>query len=271
MQKIFGKEIAGGIIENLRKLDTPKKIFAVVQVGNDPASARFIEKKKEAALGIGIDMRVYKLDDKLSQDKLREEVGKISRQKSVGGVIVQLPLPHGINKFYVLNAIPPEKDADVLSERTLGSFYNGRSKVLPPAVGTIAAMWKSLGLEGKIKKAAVVGPGFLVGKPAITWLVGRVKNIHIIDEGGDINAVRDADLIISGAGAPGIIDGAAIREGAVVIDFGYGTKDGKMAGDFLPPTEDKNKSGFYTPTPGGTGPVLVAKLLENFFILNQNE
>ncbi len=268
MQKISGKEIARGITDGLKKLDVPKKILAVVQAGRNPASAGFIERKKEAAAELGVDLRVYSFDESWSQDKLRKEVGRISGKKSVGGVIVQLPLPQSVNKFYVLNAISPEKDADVLSERSLGSFYNGRSMVLPPAAGTIAAIWDGLSLNGKIKKAAVIGPGFLVGKPAITWLLGRVKNLAVIDEGGKMEDAYDADLIVSGAGIPEIINGNLLKEGAVVVDFGYGEKNGRLTGDFLPPDGDKNVSGFYTPTPGGTGPVLVAKLLENFFVLN---
>ncbi|MCL5016097.1 MAG: bifunctional 5,10-methylenetetrahydrofolate dehydrogenase/5,10-methenyltetrahydrofolate cyclohydrolase [Patescibacteria group bacterium] len=271
MQKISGKEVSKRIIDRLKESAAPNKILAVVQIGDDPASNHFIERKKAASSEVGVDMRVYRFKEGLSQDDLRKEVGRISSQKKVGGVIVQLPLPQSVNKFYVLNAIPREKDADVLGERALGSFYNGRGKVLPPAVGAIREILKELDLIGKIKNAAVIGPGFLVGKPASTWLLGQVKNLSVIDEGGSMEPVKSADVVISGAGVPGIIDGSSVKEGAVVIDFGYGEKDGKMSGDFLPPAENENKSGFYTPTPGGTGPVLVAKLLENFFILNQEK
>lgn len=269
MQKISGKEISQGIIDRLKQAGVPDKILAAVEIGDNESSAKFIERKKSAALEVGVDFRVYRLDQGLSQDDLRREVGRIASQKKVGGVLVQLPLPEGIDKFYVLNAIPREKDVDVLSERSLGAFYNGRNDVLPPAAGTVAEIWRHLNLDGKIKKSAVVGPGFLVGRPVLTWLLGKVPNVTVVDRGGDASAVYEADLVVSGAGAPQIIDGTRLKEGAVVVDFGYGEKNGKSSGDFLPPAEEKNKSGYYTPTPGGTGPILVAKLLENFFFLNR--
>ncbi|MDE2096088.1 MAG: bifunctional 5,10-methylenetetrahydrofolate dehydrogenase/5,10-methenyltetrahydrofolate cyclohydrolase [Patescibacteria group bacterium] len=268
MQKIPGKEIAQRVLDRLRSQKAPEKILAAIQVGTDEATAKFVERKRKAAEDVGVNFRTYRLPASFSQDELRKEVGRIAAQKSVGGVLVQLPLPEGVNKFYVLNAIPPRKDIDVLSERSLGSFYNRRGPVLPPAAGAVQEIWRSLGRKEEIEKAAIVGPGFLIGQPVATWLIGKAKEISIIDEGGRMEAAYAADLIISGVGSPGIIDGRKVKSGAVVLDFGYGQSDGKILGDFLPPAEGDNPAGFYTPTPGGTGPVLVAKLIENFFILN---
>ncbi len=267
MQKIPGKEIAQRILDRLRSGKIPDRVLAAIQVGSDEATARFIEQKRKTAEGVGARFRVYNLPADLSQDKLRKEVGRIAAQKNVGGVLVQLPLPEAVNKFYVLNAIPPGKDIDVLSERSLGSFYNGRGSIFPPAAGAVQEILQHLGRE-EIGKAAVVGPGFLVGQPVLTWLLGKAKEISVVDKGGRVEEAYNADLIVSGAGVPRLIDGQKVKPGAVVLDFGYGEHGGKISGDFLPPDEKENPTGFYTPTPGGTGPVLVAKLIENFFILN---
>jgi methylenetetrahydrofolate dehydrogenase (NADP+)/methenyltetrahydrofolate cyclohydrolase len=267
MQKIPGKEIAQRVLDRLRSQKAPEKILAAIQVGADEATAKFVEQKRRAAEEVGVRFRVYNLPANLSQDKLRKEIGRIAAQKIVGGVLVQLPLPETVNKFYVLNAIPPGKDIDVLSERSLGSFYNGRGPILPPAAGAVQEILRHLGREG-IGKAAIVGPGFLVGQPVLTWLLGKAKEISVVDKGGRVEEAYNADLIVSGAGVPGLIDGQKVKPGAVILDFGYGEHGGRISGDFFPPGENENPSGFYTPTPGGTGPVLVAKLIENFFILN---
>src|SRR3989344_6830036 len=136
MQIIDGKKIAQSIIDELKKQPMPEKIFAVILVGDDKISENFVKQKERVAKELGIDFRIYKFSAELKNDELREETRKIALLKRIGGMIVQLPLPEHINKHYVLNVIPREKDADVLSERALGAFYANRNLVLPPAVGT---------------------------------------------------------------------------------------------------------------------------------------
>lgn len=275
MQKISGKEVSEILIEKLKLSPIPKKIFAAVLVGNNPASVSFLAQKEKAAKSLGIDFRIYKFPEDSKNDFLREEVGKISRQGSVGGVVVQLPLPEQINSHYILNVIPKEKDVDVLSERAIGAFYAGRSLVLPPAVGVVDEIlysihWQTDALSSK--KVAIVGPGFLIGKPVIVWLIGKVGNICIIDKRGDLSEIKKADLIISGTGAAGLISPDMLKKGAGVIDFGYArNEEGKLVGDLNSEKSGIENLGFYTPTPGGTGPVLVAKLFENFIILNNEK
>ncbi len=253
----------------------PKKIFAAILVGNNLASVSFLAQKEKAAKNLGIDFRIYKFPEDSKNDYLREEVGKISRQSSVGGVVVQLPLPEHINSHYILNVIPKEKDVDVLSERAIGSFYAGRSLIFPPAVGVVEEILNSVDWRGDVlgsKKVAIVGPGFLIGKPVIVWLIGKVGNIYIIDKGGDISEIKKADLLISGTGTVGLISPDMLKKGAGVIDFGYArNEEGKLVGDLNSEKQEIENLSFYTPTPGGTGPILVAKLFENFIILNNEK
>ncbi len=115
---------------------------------------------------------------------------------------------------------------------------------------------------------AIVGLGDLVGKPISTWLTGRCKELILLDRGGDSALLERADLIISGVGQAGLIKEDSLKKGASIIDFGYAhSSDGKLHGDFEI-NESSQRTGFYTPTPGGTGPILVAKLMENFYKLN---
>ena len=273
MQIIDGKKIAQSIIDELKKQPMPEKIFAVILVGDDKISENFIRQKEKVAKELGIDFRIYKFSAELKNDELREETRKIALLKRIGGMIVQLPLPEHINKHYVLNVIPREKDADVLSERALGAFYANRNLVLPPAVGTFKEIIENYKFKIGNSSVAVVGRGFLVGRPIAVWLMDKVKEIGIFGREGNLSELKNYDLIISGVGKAGLIKQEMLKPGAGVIDFGYSIdENGKIRGD-LDALQIKNyklkiENLWYTPTPGGTGPILVAKLFENFYKLN---
>ncbi len=261
---IDGKKIAAEIVAELKRKPAPQKYLAVFLVGNDPSSVGFVKQKGRLAGELGVDFRLYEYEESIKQDELRKEVHKIADGKPCGGVIIQLPLPEHINAQYVLNAIPREKDVDVLGERALGAFYAGRNTVNPPSVEVVKEILKIENCKIENCKMAVVGLGKLVGKPVQTWLAGKSNEIYLIDEGGNLNQLKDADVVICGTGVSGLIRRDMLKEGAIVIDFGYGMKEGKAAGDFDPDGADGVD---YTPTPGGTGPILVAKIFENFYKL----
>lgn len=277
---INGKQIASGIIEELKKKPKPEKFMAAVLVGNDEISANFIKQKEKTAEELGIDFRLYNFSAGLNNDELREEVRKIAEHKTCGGVIVQLPLPEQINRHYILNVIPREKDVDVLGERALGAFYAGRNPVLPPAIGTVDAVCQVSGIKYQDVKIAVIGLGFLIGKPIGVWLMDKAKEIMLLDKFSDLSVIKNADIVISGTGKAGLIKPEMLKEGVGVIDFGYSitqinADETQMAADKkvvisgdLDASGDLSKLSFYTPTPGGTGPILVAKLFENFYGLN---
>jgi len=269
---IDGKKIAAEIIETLKRRPKPSRFLAAVLVGDNPESVSFIKQKEKTAHELGIDFRIYKFPANLKQDALRKEVLKISKHKTCGGAIVQLPLPDHINKQYVLNAIPREKDVDVLGERALGAFYAGRNPVLPPAVGVVEKILSVVGFQLSVVKAAVVGRGSLVGRPIALWLMDKVAELNVYASRTENlgEKLKDADLIVSGVGKANRFGSVDVKAGALVIDFGYEFRDGKIFGDFNPPPSEIKNSKLeisYTPTPGGTGPILVAKLFENFYKL----
>ncbi len=285
---INGRKIAQEIIEGLKSRPKPERFMAAILVGNNPASESFQKLKQKTAVELGVDYRIYRLSPELGNDGLRKEVGRIAAQKTCGGVIVQLPLPEHINKHYILNVIPREKDVDVLGERALGAFYAGRNPALPPAVGVVDTLYQVSGIKYQDTKIAVVGLGFLIGKPIGTWLMGKAKEIMLLDKFSDLSVIKNADVVILGAGQAGFIKPEMLKDGAVVIDFGYSvaqapprtdadpartnaeTKKIIISGDFDSSslTTQNSSLAFYTPTPGGTGPILVAKLFENFYTLN---
>ncbi|MBI2013401.1 MAG: bifunctional 5,10-methylenetetrahydrofolate dehydrogenase/5,10-methenyltetrahydrofolate cyclohydrolase [Candidatus Colwellbacteria bacterium] len=274
MQAVSGQEISKKLISKLKKRVPIDKKLVVVQVGTYPISLNFIKEKENVAKSLGLSFRVMNFASDIPEDELISEVSSLGASNDVGGIVIQLPLPEKINKHMVLTAVPEEKDVDVLGRDALGMFYVGKSKVLPPAIGVVEELAKLYKIDWQHSIVAVVGFGFLIGRPVATWLLGVAKEVIVIDSKRDIKDIKDADVVISGVGKAGIIMPEMLKPGASVIDFGYSFHNGKMLGDFSPPKlKTKNlelKTNFYTPTPGGTGPILVSKLFENFYKLNEN-
>lgn len=274
---IDGKTIAAEVTTRLKALPKPGKFLGAVLVGEDPASLNFLKQKERVAHELGVEFRLYQLPVESTTDALRAEIGKLAAAKNCGGFIVQLPLPEKVNRYYVLNAIPKAKDVDCLSEAALGAFYTERGTVAPPSVATVEEILNyeiaNGGVTTKLRelKAVVVGAGFLIGKPVGFWLQNRVGELVVLDAAvkNVHDKLGDADIVIAGAGYAGLFGAEHLKEGAVVIDFGFNrTVEGKTIGDFDPASAD-GKNIRYTRTPGGTGPVLVTKLLENFYTLNK--
>jgi methylenetetrahydrofolate dehydrogenase (NADP+)/methenyltetrahydrofolate cyclohydrolase len=270
MQIIDGKTLAAEILGKLKLGPAPKKFLGAVLVGDDKGSVSFLKQKEKTAKELGVDFRLYQFPVDIKNDELRDEVGKIAGHKTCGGVIVQLPLPDQLNWYYILNAIPREKDVDVLSAHAIGDFYVGRSKVLPPAVGTVEKILSTLNIELSTRSVAVVGLGLLVGRPIANWIMRRAKEAVLLRSVSDLGLLENADIVVTGIGKAGLVKPEMLKDGAGIIDFGYGTLEGKYSGDFDARNKKENgKLSFYTPTPGGTGPLLVAKLFENFYELNK--
>lgn len=253
------------------------KFLAVFSVAPDEATKKFLNQKKKIADELGVDFRIYEFNATTKQDILRREVYAIAKHTTCGGVVVQLPLPKTINAQYVLNVIPPNKDVDVLGRRARELFEWGENKILPPAVSVVkkiienfcllpACRWAGVGM-GKLKiensTMAIVGVGNLIGKPVSLYFKNKCKELILLDKGDDFGILKKADVIVCGAGDPGIINTKMVKENVLVIDFGYGIKNGKIMGDF--DASNISESVMYTPTPGGTGPILVAELFSNFF------
>jgi methylenetetrahydrofolate dehydrogenase (NADP+)/methenyltetrahydrofolate cyclohydrolase len=270
MQKISGARIADEIIESLRTRPAPKKFLAVFVVGDHLQTAAFVAQKEKIAAALGVDFRVYRYAAGISSDALRQRMHRVVDGSRCGGAVLQLPLPAPADARYCANAIPTSKDVDALSARAMGALATGKANIVPPAVMAIEHILRAINAPlSAYKKAVVIGYGPLVGKPAALWLAGNVPCVVVLEKGAPYDALRDADIVISGAGVPGLLKSDMVKKNAVVIDFGYGIDArGKVSGDideqsFLTGGFD----GYYTPTPGGTGPLVVASLFENFYLL----
>lgn len=272
---INGKQLASEVIANLKMQSPPETGLTAFVMADNEQSFGFLQLKAKVAAGLGIDFMIQKIPADHSTAEVISMIEDTATNPACGGIIVQLPLAPHLNRAKILSAIPADKDVDVMSEAARKLFQDDKSTVLPPAASTTRTILDKTDFSIKESEVHVVGSGFLTGEPVAHWLTSKAKNLTVLNKGDDLARLNDADLIITATGKPGLIDPAQLKEGAAVIDFGYGkTKnaDGEsvLMGD-LDTTDSTNleKLGFYTPTPGGTGPLLVAELLRNFYILNQ--
>ncbi len=268
---VDGKKIADEILNELSSeiKELPKKLqAAAVLVGDKGSGRKFLDVKKKAAKKVGIELRIYEFPEDISNKELRKKLVQIVKGSTISGMIIELPLPEHLNTQYILNSIPEEKDPDVLSQKSQGSFFVGKSKILPPSVEAVKTILKVNHIEIKGKRCAVFGYGLLVGKPISHWLANGGATVDIINEftKEPDKISKEADIIISGVGKPNLITADMVKDGAVVIDFGYEELDGKLVGD-VDFDEVSKKSSLITPVIGGVGPLVVATVLRNLVTL----
>lgn len=186
-----------------------------------------------------------------------------SGYRDADAVIIQLPLPEGVDVKAACDQIPLEKDADVLSRAARAKFEHGEEgALLPPVVAAIKEIFERGGVSVAGKSAVVIGSGFLVGAPAATWLRQQGVQVTVATRDTDLTqALKEADIIIAGAGAPGLIRPEMVKEGVVLIDASTSESNGVIVGDADPACAEK--CALFTPVPGGVGPIAVACLFAN--------
>jgi methylenetetrahydrofolate dehydrogenase (NADP+)/methenyltetrahydrofolate cyclohydrolase len=267
---IDGKKIAEEALEKIKQAVTEKELklrLGAVLVGDDPEFKKFVELKSRAAEKAGIDFTIYKFPEEIDTEELIKNMRDIVEWSD--GVLVELPLPKHVDQQAVLNEVPAGKDVDVLSDETQRSFYDNKSLINPPAVEALRTVFENQNIDPEGKKVAVFGFGVLIGKPVAHWLTAQGADVSVIrsktTNPGELSL--KADIIISGVGKPDLINGDMVKEGVIVVDFGYGKLGGKMTGDVDFKTVSP-KAGLITPVPGGMGPVLIVAVLKNLIKLN---
>ena len=265
--KALAEKIVAGLKGEFSRL-TERLTLAAVVVGENPVIATFIAQKQKIAEELGVDFRIYQYPAAISTNDLRKRLATVVHEVDPDGIIIQLPLPPRINTQYILNSVPPEKDVDVLSASAVGDFAVGKARVLPPVVGAMEALFEEYGIDYRTKHVVVVGAGRLVGKPVALWLANQKVSFTVVDENTTDIAMftKQADMIISGVGKPGLITGDMVQAGAVVIDAGTSESAGKIVGDVDFGSACK-RAAYLTPVPGGLGPLTVAMIFRNLTAL----
>lgn len=267
MNILDGEKLSQKILGDLKDRVKEKKMkLAVVLVGNNSASKSYIEKKKEACERIGIDFELLSFNSDIDEGELKRKIVEISQNESVSGIVIQLPLPKSFDTSGILNLVPARKDPDILTDENYDKFERGG--IFPPTAGAVKKLLEEYGIGIKGKKIALIGKGRLVGKPISAWLKNENADFDVLDSKteGISSFTLNADIVISGAGSPGIIKEDMVKEWVVLVDCGTSSEEGIVKGDI-----DKgaySKASFVAPVPGGVGPMTVACLLENLIKLS---
>lgn len=239
--------------------------LAVVLVGEDPASQVYVRGKINDCAQCGIESRSIHLPETTTQSELLEEVQALAKDPAVHGILVQLPLPAGIDEKAVIDAIPPEKDVDGFSPVNVGRMQIGEPCYLPCTPAGCIRMIESTGVSIAGKQAVVLGRSNIVGKPAAMLLLAKDATVTIChSKTRNLKELcASADILVAAVGREGFVTGEMVKPGAVVIDVGINRgADGKLHGDvdFAAAAE---KAAWITPVPGGVGPMTRAMLMLN--------
>ncbi len=269
---LSGKEVAAKVLAEvkadvaaLRETTGVQPTLAVILVGDDPASQIYVRNKKRAADDVGINARDYLFPQGCTQAELLETIAGINRDPSVHGVLLQLPLPKGMDEDQAVAAIAPEKDADGLHPTNLGQLLAGKPGAIPCTPAGCIEILDHYGIAIEGAEAVVVGRSRLVGKPLAQLLLARHATVTMCHtRTRDLAAhCRRADILCVAAGRPGVITGDMVRDGAVVIDVGVNRlPTGKVTGDVQFDSVSP-KARAITPVPGGVGPMTIAMLMRN--------
>ncbi len=266
---VNGKRIAQEKFSKIEEeLKEKSPSLGVLQVGKNKVSDVYVDIKKKEFQKRGILVSVYNLEENISTEEVVEKIKSLEED----GVMVQLPLPENLDREKILSAIPEEKDVDVLSHKVCGMFYKGIGEITPPVVGAVKSILAENNILIKGKVVTIVGVGDLVGKPLSVFFAREgatvvTTNIHTVNLKF---FTENADIIVSGAGVPGLIKGDMIKKDSVVIDAGTSSMSEKIKGD-VDKDGLKMKTGLLSPVPGGVGPLTIYFLAENLLKLKKNE
>ena len=271
---IDGKAISAKKREEIRQKselfekETGRKIcLAVVLIGNDPASEVYVRNKIRGCEATNIKSLSYTLPATITQAQAEEVVRALAVDDAVDGILVQLPLPAGLNETKILNLIPPEKDVDGFHPVNVGNLVLGKESIVACTPMGVMTMLHEYGVEISGKNAVVIGRSNIVGKPmallllrenaTVTVCHSKTKNLKEI--------CKNADILVAAIGRPAFVTADMVKAGAVVIDVGINRVDGKLKGD-VDFEKVGEKASYITPVPGGVGPMTITTLLENTYL-----
>ena len=279
-------EVARGVLA-LRRDAGATPGLTVILVGEHPASLAYVRGKEKAAREAGMNSEILRLPAATGEAEILAAVRRLNAEPRVHGILVQLPLPHGVDTHRVLEAIDPDKDVDGFHPINAGRLLLGLPGVLPCTPSGVVALLKRHAIPLDGKRAVVLGRSNIVGKPMALLLLRENCTVTIAhSRTEDLAAVAgEADILVAAIGRPGFVRGAFIKPGAAVVDVGihaltdeaqvralFGSNDAKLralkdkgsvlCGD-VHPLEGAERSGWLSPVPGGVGPMTIAMLLAN--------
>lgn len=276
MRLIKGKEIADNILADIKskiaEMET-KPTLAVFLIGEDEASKIYVGLKEKAARDIGMDFVLFKYDSNASEAEILNKINEANKSKDISGIIVQLPLPDGLDKNNIINAISPEKDVDGFHFENQKKFCCGEEcRIFPVFPKAIIKMVESAIGENSlenINKAVIVcvSDDFgLIMQEAFKKINIRAQYIFCDNLASNSEELKKADVVVTACGIPNLINSKMTKYGVIIIDGGITKLQDRVTGDVDIDSFQEINS-FISPVPGGVGPVTVACLLENTYLV----
>ena len=271
--KAFAKNLrhhVGIEVDIQKEIHSVTPALAVIIVGEDPASHVYVNNKEKAAIETGIKSIIHRLPERTSQDDLEELISELNNDKTVNGILVQMPLPKHLNEAKIVEKIDALKDVDGFHTINTGLLHGDspRDGLLPCTPSGCMLLLETLHSDLSGLNAVVVGRSHIVGRPVAEMLLQRNATVTIAHSRTEnLEAVvKNADIVVAAVGRPEMIKGEWIKKGAVILDVGINRieRDGKnkLVGDVDFESAKANASAI-TPVPGGIGPMTIACLLQN--------
>ena len=241
-----------------------KVTLSVVLVGNDPASATYVRNKQLACEKLGIEGSTVILPESISQQELENKLDALCEDEAIDGVLLQLPLPRGLDEESALAHITPEKDVDGFHALNQGKLFSGTDGVVACTPKGVVHMLRRYQVPLCGKHAVVVGRSNIVGKPCALLLLKENCTVTVCHSRTEnlADITRQADILVAAVGKAKMITADMVKEGAAVVDVGINRVDGKLCGD-VDFDAVKEKAGYISPVPGGVGKMTVAMLMDN--------
>lgn len=238
--------------------------LAVVLVGENAASQVYVRNKENACIHAGIRSTIIRLSEVCTQEELENAVLSLNEDESVHGILVQLPLPKGLDEARVLALIDPDKDIDGFHAMNSGRLMNGQPSFVPCTPLGVMKLLEAYRIPTRGKHAVIIGRSNIVGKPMAMLLLAADATVTICHS-KTVNLAeitRQADILVAAVGKPNFVTGDMIKQGAAVIDVGINRVDDGLVGDVHAEQAEKVAS-YLTPVPGGVGQMTIAMLLSN--------
>ena len=274
MKILDGKSLSAKIKDELKGnvnsyFQTP--ILAVVTIGDDAASEVYVKNKKKACEYVGMSFLHLDYASCVKEEVVIRKIKQLNKDKSINGIIVQLPIPENFNVSKIINTIDPSKDVDGLTNIQAGKLIQNEKCLTPCTPKGIMEIFKEYKIDLEGKHVVIVGRSNLVGKPLMLECLNKNATVTMChSKTKDLKKyTKDADILVVAVGKKYLIDKTMVKKDSVIIDVGINREDGKIYGDVNPNVEEV--CGYLTPVPGGVGPMTVSMLLKNTFEAYKNQ
>lgn len=268
-----GKKLRDELLVQYKKKIKEEKLnitLAIILVGNNEASKLYIKNKEKYCTEVGIKVDKYLLDEDTSEEVLINLIKDLNEDEKVTGIILQSPVPDGIDFDKCSGMILPSKDVDGFTKDNVYNLYLNKKSILPCTVKGIIKLLEYYNIEINGKNVAIIGRGNIVGKPLAMALENRNATVSLLhSKTKDLKMfTKDADIVVVACGIPKLLKKEMIKEGSVVIDVGISRVDGKIVGD-IDFDNIKDIALFVTPNPGGIGPMTIAMIIDNLIEMGE--